>query len=129
MIGIKTVMHIYNIRYSPMIIASAIKNNVERVILVHTTGIYLKFKYVSEGYRNVEKNIANLTEDPTCPTQIIILRPTMIYGDLCDGNISKFIKIVDKYRFIPVINGGQSLIQPVNARNLGKNFLQCLCCP
>lgn len=40
MIGVNTVMHIYNNHHSSLIVKSAIENNVSRVILVHTTGIY-----------------------------------------------------------------------------------------
>ena len=122
MTGVNTVMHIYNIHHSPIIVQAAIKNNVKRAILVHTTGIYSNFKNASQGYKNIEKKVAELTKDSQCPTKVTILRPTMIYGDLCDSNMSKLIKMVDKLSFMPVIDGGKSLIQPVNARDLGKAF-------
>ncbi|AOY78272.1 nucleoside-diphosphate sugar epimerase [Clostridium formicaceticum] len=67
-----------------------------------------------------------MTSNLDCSTKVTILRPTMIYGDLCDSNMSKFIKMIDKFRIMPVINGGKSLIQPVNARDLGKAFYTVL---
>jgi len=112
-----------------MIVQAAIENNVNRAILVHTTGIYSNFKYASQGYKDVEKKVTEMTADPNCPTKVTILRPTMIYGDLCDSNMSKFIKMIDKFRVMPVINGGRSLIQPVNARDLGKAFYTVLTSP
>jgi nucleoside-diphosphate-sugar epimerase len=127
--GVDTVMHIYNIHHSPEIVQTAIDNKVKRAILVHTTGIYSNFKYASQGYKDIEKRISELTADPDCPTKITILRPTMIYGDLCDSNMSKFIKMIDRLRIMPVINGGESLIQPVNARDLGKAFYIVLMTP
>jgi len=127
--GVDTVMHIYNIHHSPMIVRSAIKNKVKRAILVHTTGIYSEFKYASEGYKKIENKIKELKNDPACSTNITILRPSMIYGDLCDRNMSKFIKMVDKLRIMPVIDGGKSLIQPVNARDLGRAFFIVLMSP
>ncbi|PLR85063.1 hypothetical protein CVD25_00390 [Bacillus canaveralius] len=126
MVGVETVMHIYNIHHSPLIVQAAIKNEVKRAILVHTTSIFSQYKKASDGYKNIEKKIIELTDNPKCPTNITILRPTMIYGDLCDRNMSKFIKMVDKLRFMPIINGGNSLIQPVNARDLGKAFFNVL---
>lgn len=129
MVGVEVVMHIYNIHHSPSIIQAAIKYNVKRAILVHTTGIYSQFKSASEGYKNIEKIIYKLFSDPKCTTSITILRPTMIYGDLCDRNVSKFIKLVDKLRVIPVINSGNSLIQPVNARDLGAAYFTVLMTP
>jgi nucleoside-diphosphate-sugar epimerase len=127
--GVDNIMHIYNIHHSPMIVEAAIKNNVKRAILVHTTGIYSNFKYASQGYKDVEKKVTEMTADPNHSTKVTILRPTMIYGDLCDSNMSKFIKMIDKFRVMPVINGGRSLIQPVNARDLGKAFYTVLMSP
>ncbi|NCB02715.1 MAG: NAD-dependent epimerase/dehydratase family protein [Spirochaetia bacterium] len=127
--GVDNIMHIYNIHHSPMIVEAAIENNVKRSILVHTTGIYSNFKYASQGYKDVEKKVKEMTVDPNCPTEVTIVRPTMIYGDLCDSNMSKFIKMIDRLRIMPVINGGKSLIQPVNARDLGKAFYTVLISP
>ena len=127
--NVNDVMHIYNIHHSPTIVEEAIKNDVDRVILVHTTGIYSIFKDASKGYKDVEKKVFELIKAKNCNTKITILRPTMIYGDLCDSNMSKFIKMIDKMRFMPVINGGKNLIQPVNARDLGKAFYTVLTTP
>jgi len=127
--GVVTVMHIYNIHHSPMIVNTAIKNKVKRTILVHTTGIYSNYKRASEEYKRIEKKISVLTGAPNCITSVTILRPSMIYGDVCDSNMSKFIRMIDKIRIIPVINGGKSLVQPVNARDLGKAFYNVLMSP
>lgn len=129
MVGVDTVMHIYNIHHSPMIVQAAIKNNVDRAILVHTTGIYSKFKNASQEYKEIEKKIIEISKGSSCKTSITILRPTMIYGDLCDHNMSKFIKMVDKLPIIPVIDKGNSLLQPVNARDLGKAYYTVLKLP
>lgn len=129
MVGVDTVMHIYNINHSPYIVQAAIKNNVKRAILIHTTGIYSKFKNASQKYKDIEKHVLELGNRGHCETSITILRPTMIYGDMCDRNMSKFIRMIDKFRIIPVINHGNSLIQPVNARDLGKTFYTVLMAP
>jgi nucleoside-diphosphate-sugar epimerase len=129
MYDVKTIMHIYNIHHSPIIVQAAIKHKVKRAILVHTTGIYSKFKYASEEYKRIEEKVSELAKDHKCSTNITILRPSMIYGDLCDRNMSKFIKMVDKLRVMPVINGGNSFIQPVNSRDLGKAFFTVLMSP
>lgn len=124
--GVETVLHIYNIHHSPIIVEKAIKNNVKRAILIHTTGIYSKFKQASQGYKQIEEVVLKLTDDKKCLTKITILRPTMIYGDMCDSNMSKFIKMIDRFRVFPVLQRGESLLQPVNARDLGKAFFQVL---
>ncbi|OCA88375.1 nucleoside-diphosphate sugar epimerase [Bacillus sp. FJAT-27225] len=61
--------------------------------------------------------------------KLTILRPTMIYGDMCDHNMSKFIKMIDKMPIYPLINNGNGLIQPVNARDLGKAYYDVLMNP
>lgn len=53
----------------------------------------------------------------------------IFYGDICDHNISKFIKMMDKMRIYPMIAGGQAEIQPVNARDLGRAYYQVLINP
>jgi uncharacterized protein YbjT (DUF2867 family) len=127
--GVDTIIHIYNINYSQMIIEIAIMNNVKRAILVHTTGIYSNFKHASKAYIDIEKRVFAITSASNCPTKITILRPTMIYGDICDRNISKFISMIDKLRIIPIVDKGRNLIQPVNARDLGKAFYEVLMFP
>lgn len=127
MIGIDTVVHIYNIHHSVNIINAAIKNNVGRAILVHTTGIYSKYKSASKEYKVIEKKIQDIMKLNII--NITILRPTMIYGDMCDHNISKLIYMIDKMKLVPVINHGTSLIQPINARDLGRAYYAVLISP
>lgn len=73
-------MHIYNIYNSTTIVEVAIENRVKRVNISQV--FILSFKYASQGYKEVEKKISEMTDDLNCPTKITILRPTMIYGDL-----------------------------------------------
>lgn len=127
--GVDTILHIYNIHHSYNIVKAAIRNKVKRVILIHTTGIYSTFKAASKEYLLVEQKIEKLRKDSNCKIGITILRPSMIYGDLCDRNMSKFIKMIDRFRVMPVINGGRNLIQPVNARDLGKAYFSVLMNP
>ena len=77
----------------------------------------------SAEYKEIEKKVIEKSKGKI---DITILRPTMIYGDMCDHNISKFIKMMDKMRIYPMIAGGKAKIQPVNARDLGKAYYQVL---
>lgn len=124
MIDVATIVHIVNIRYTLPVIRAAIKHNVGRAICVHTTGVYSKFKAASEEYLAIETELSSLLE--SADINVTILRPTMIYGDMCDRNMSKFIRMVDRLRVFPVIDHGRCLIQPVNARDLGKAYYQVL---
>lgn len=126
MIGIDTVLHIGSIFYSVSVIKAAAKNNVRRTILVHTTGIYSKYKSASEDYKNIELEINKIIKKNDFQIGLIILRPTMIYGNINDKNMIIFIKMVDKLRFFPIINHGKNLLQPVNARDLGKAYYKVI---
>lgn len=123
---VKTVMHIYNIHHSVNIVKAAIDNNASRVILVHTTGIYSKYKSASSEYIRIESEVMELAKGKIALT---ILRPTMIYGDMCDYNMSKFIKMINRIKIFPLVGGGKCLIQPVNARDLGKAYYNVLMNP
>jgi len=123
---VNTVFHIYNIHHSLNIIEAAIENNVQRAILVHTTGIYSKYKSASKEYIRIESEVIKKAKDKI---DLTILRPTMIYGNICDHNMSKLIKMIDKMPIFPLINGGKGLIQPVNAKDLGKAYYEVLIRP
>lgn len=124
--GVTEIVHIYNIHHSKSIIDIALKKNVSKVVLVHTTGIYSTFKEASAGYKQIEADIQETLQIAKHSMNVVILRPSMIYGDLCDHNMSKFIKMVDKLKVIPIIDNGNNLIQPVNARDLGKAYYTAL---
>jgi len=123
---VDTVMHIGSIFFSIQVMRAAVKNNVKKAILVHTTGIYSKFKSASEEYTNIESEVRKIIADNASPLGLIFLRPTMIYGNINDKNMVVFIKMVDKLKVIPLIDHGNSLLQPVNGRDLGKAYYQVL---
>lgn len=124
--NVDTLFHVASIFYSENVVKAAIENKVKRVILVHTTGIYSKFKSASSEYKTIEENVDKLVECANYKIDFTILRPTMIFGYLNDRNMIKFIKMVDKLPLLPVINHGKGLIQPVHGRDLGKAYYQVL---
>lgn len=129
MLGVDTVLHIGSIFYSVKVMNAAVKCNVRRAILVHTTGIYSKYKSASEEYKNIELSIAKIIDESHSPIGLIYLRPTMIFGYVNDRNMIVFIKMTDKLRLLPIIDQGKSLLQPVNGRDLGKGYYQLLSTP
>ena len=124
--NIETVLHIGSITYSISLAKAAVLNNVKRLILVHTTGIYSKYKSASEEYKNIELNVEKIIRESNSKIGLIYLRPTMIFGSTNDMNMIIFIKMVDRLRLFPVVAKGKNLLQPVNRRDLGKAYLQIL---
>lgn len=122
-------LHIASVKLSWNIVPAALKNGVNNLILVHTTGIYSKYKAAGEEYRQIESKIKALVEEYRNKDRKIaltILRPTMIYGDLNDKNISVFIKMVDKLRIFPTVNGARYDLQPVWCKDLGDAYFDVL---
>lgn len=127
--GINTILHIAGIQKTLNVIKAIGSNKVKRGIFVHTTGIFSKYKIASEEYIQIEEDMKKNIGSRIEKMSFTILRPTMIYGDLCDLNMSKFIKMIDYLRVFPIINQGISKIQPVNARDLGIAYYQILMTP
>ena len=125
--GVDTLIHIAGIRYSIKLINAAISNNISRMILVHTTGVYSKYKSASQEYKQIDNEIHELAKKNNI--DLTILRPTMIYGSVNDRNVVKFIKLVDKFKIVPVVNRAKYELQPVHAKDLGKAYYDVLVNP
>ena len=122
--GVDTLVHIAGIHWSKEVVRAAAISGIRRLICVHTTGIYSKYKEAGEEYRQIDEFVYS-----TCRQNHIILtilRPTMIYGNKEDKNVIKFIKMVDKLPIMPVVNGAKYELQPVNYKDLGKAYFNVL---
>lgn len=127
--GVDMVFHIASVHYSWNIVPAALEHGVNDFVLVHTTGIYSKYKAAGEAYRKTESKISELVEQYRRQGRnvaVTILRPTMIYGDLQDGNVSVFMKMTDKLRLLPVVNGARYDLQPVWSKDLGNAYFKVL---
>lgn len=122
-----TLVHIAGIHWSLPLVQAAVKAGIKRLILVHTTGIYSKYKAAGEEYRQIDSQIYKITKDNNL--SLTILRPTMIYGDISDRNVVVFIDMVNKFKLMPTVNGGHYELQPVHCKDLGKAYFDVLMHP
>ena len=76
-LGVDTIVHIAGIHWSRQLATSAGGNFVRRMIVVHTTGIYSKYKEAGEEYRNIDDFVYMMCKSKNII--LTILRPTMIY--------------------------------------------------
>lgn len=113
--SISRIIHIANIRYSPIIMQLADEYKVDKVVLVHTTGVYSKYRDYSTLYKEIEQKILISSYKNT---NYVILRPTMIYGNERDHNMHKLIKFLRKFPVFPVFGNGSALMQPVHVEDL-----------
>ena len=122
-------LHIASVKFSDYVVPAALRGGVDDFILVHTTGIYSKYKAAGEEYRKTEHKLTELINRYRSKGRniaITILRPTMIYGDLNDKNVATFIKMVDKLRIFPTVNGAHYDLQPVWCGDLGKAYFDVM---
>lgn len=132
MTGVHTVIHIAGITHSLKIVDVAIKNHVDWVILVHTTGRFSKYKSASEGYIKIEDEIVShkaFSENGKRILNCTVLRPTMIYGSSGDRNMYRLIGYLKERKVFPLFGNGQNLMQPVHARDLGNAYYDVLMNP
>lgn len=125
--GYDILLHIAGVQSSLKLLKPAINGGVKWVILVHTTGIYSKYKAAGELYRNIEKDIEYILKGKDIAKTI--LRPTMIYGNINDKNVAVFMKMVYKLRLFPVVGHANYELQPVWCGDLGKAYYQVLINP
>ncbi|MHB1456380.1 MAG: NAD-dependent epimerase/dehydratase family protein [Armatimonadota bacterium] len=123
--GIDTVVHIVGIHRSKEVYEVAVYARVKRLILVHTTGRYSKYKIASSEYIEIEDSILSRKDG----IDVTILRPTMIYGSSLDRNIWKLIDYLNNHNIYPIFGKGTNLMQPVNARDLGNAYFDVLLRP
>lgn len=121
---VDTVLHIASISLTTYIVDAAVRCHVRRLICVHTTGIYSKYKEAGEVYRIIDAYVEQKCQDNNI--ELTILRPTMIYGNISDNNVVKFIKMVDRLPLMPVVNGARYALQPVHYLDLSEAYYQVL---
>ena len=117
------VVHVANIRFTPLVMRLATAHGVPQVILVHTTGIYSRYRAYSALYRDIESAVL---EDPGRTTRWTILRPTMIYGNHRDYNMHKLIRFLARYPVFPIFGDGRSVLQPVHVEDLATAIVSCV---
>lgn len=122
--GVDTLVHIAGIHWSREVAEAAAFNHVRRLICVHTTGIYSKYKEAGEGYRQIDEYVYSTCRENNI--KLSILRPTMIYGNLSDKNVCKFIKMVDTFPIMPTVNGARYKLIPVHFADLGRAYYDVL---
>lgn len=120
--GMDIILHIAGIQISKILFKKAVQNKVDWIISIHTTGRYSKFKSASAEYIEIEDELLKLRNE----INITILRPTMIYGSSRDKNMSRLIKFLDKSPIYPIFGNGKNLMQPVNAIDLARAYIQVI---
>ena len=116
--GVDVVVHVANLYASPSVVAGA--PDARRVICVHTTGRYSRFKSAREAYERIEDGLLARHDHLT------VLRPTMIYGSRRAWAVSWLIRQMARRRVMPMVGRGRNLMQPVLARDVADALMAVL---
>ncbi|CCD96626.1 NAD-dependent epimerase/dehydratase [Bradyrhizobium sp. ORS 375] len=107
---------------------------VARVVALSSTSVLTKTQSEIEDERagqqclaNAEREIAELCTSRGVPWTI--LRPTLIYCEGQDRNITVLARLIRRFRIMPLVGGGCSLRQPVHAADLAAGMMAAAIAP
>ena len=81
-------------------------------------------RQIAQRLAKAEEKLQQWAEDRNI--QLVILRPTLIYGHGLDKNISEISRFIRRFGFFPLFGKAQGLRQPVHADDIAKACVSAL---
>jgi uncharacterized protein YbjT (DUF2867 family) len=107
--------------HAPAVVAAVDESGVKRSVFFSSTSLFTRLQAPSKATRGAaEELVRSARSDWT------VLRPTMIYGDAGDRNLSRLIRFLARSPVVPLPGGGRALIQPVHVDDLGQAAVDAL---
>lgn len=115
----------------PRYVSGLARCGVSRLVALSSTSRYAKLTSTEASERALAQRWADAEEAmiSTCEQFSIawtILRPTLIYGEGRDRNVSDIARIIRRFGLFPVIGAARGLRQPVHADEVALACLQVL---
>jgi nucleoside-diphosphate-sugar epimerase len=103
--------------------------SLKRVVAFTSTSIVTKLESEIPEERELLQRLADGEQRliATCARLGIgwtILRPTLIYAEGRDGNVSRLARLIGRFSFLPLMGSGAGLRQPVHAQDLAIGAIQ-----
>ncbi len=117
------VLHTAHVHFTPQMMRLAERYGVPRVLLIHTTGMYSKYREYGARYREIDDAVTSQVVTGPCWT---ILRPTMIYGNSRDHNLHKMIRAICRLPIFPLFGDGGATFQPVHVEDVADAAMTIL---
>lgn len=97
--------------------------SLKRLVAFSSTSVITKWDTEVAAERETIRNLADAerTIASACEQQNVgwtILRPTLIYAEGRDTNITPLSRLIRRFGFMPLVGGGPGLRQPVHAEDL-----------
>jgi len=103
--------------HAPAIVTAAERAGIDRAVFVSTTAVTTKLPATSKRVRLTAEHLITASD-----LSWTLLRPTMIYGDPGDRNLSRLLPLLRRAPVLPV-PGGTHLQQPVHAGDVAAAVL------
>ncbi len=99
--------------------------SVSKLVVLSSTSRFSKLDSSSDKERALAARLADAERRVRVwakeqGVQWVILRPTMIYGDGLDRNVSDIARFLRRWRFFPLVGNGSGLRQPVHAADVAE---------
>jgi nucleoside-diphosphate-sugar epimerase len=117
------VLHTAHVHFTPPILRLSEHYGVPRVLLIHTTGMYSRYREYGARYREIDDAVTTRAGSGPCWT---ILRPTMIYGNSRDHNLHKMIRAISRSPIFPLFGDGGATFQPVHVEDVADAAMTVL---
>jgi nucleoside-diphosphate-sugar epimerase len=89
-----------------------------RIVAISSAGVYSQHRASAESYKAGEDALLAAHPD------VLLVRPTMVYGSERDRNIHHVLRFADRFRFLPLIAGGIARIQPIHYEDLAEAIVK-----
>lgn len=116
---------------APRVVPALADAGVRRLVALSSTSRFTKSASADAGERDVAARLARGEAELAdgCAARGLawtVLRPTLIYAEGRDGNVSRLARLIDRFGFFPVSGAASGLRQPVHADDVAQGLIQAL---
>ena len=116
------------------ILSKVFNPSLKRIVAFSSTSVMTKQDTEVAAEREILRNLAEAEQRiiAACEQHGIgwtILRPTLIYREGHDLNITPLSRLIRRFRFMPLVGGGTGLRQPVHAEDLAIGAIAAAASP
>jgi nucleoside-diphosphate-sugar epimerase len=106
----------------------------KRIVVFSSTSVMTKLDSEVAAERDMIRRLAEAEQKiaAQCEQHNVgwtILRPTLIYAEGRDTNITPLSRVIRRFRFMPLVGGGPGLRQPVHAEDLAVGAIAAASSP
>jgi nucleoside-diphosphate-sugar epimerase len=115
-------------------LAHLIRPGLQRLVVLSSTSIFTKVGSEIESERSGLRSLVEAERQiiATCTERGVgwtILRPTLIYSEGRDRNITPLARLISRFGVMPLVGGAMGLRQPLHAEDLARGMIQAAAHP